>query len=265
MQGDLYSVLGVDREASERAIQGAYRKLARQCHPDVNSDSDAPARFAAVSQAYAVIGNRERRETYDRSLRSAGVVPPPPIVAQPIRCTECGDITAQPRILMFRSTIGILVWSRVRRIEGVYCSRCARRSGLSASLVTAIWGWWAAPAGPFFAAWCILANAGGGSRRPKADRRFALLNAQAFLERRNLDLAYALALEALSGPHGVNGYDAAKARSILDQSKPRDAHRRPLTLKNPWRPDLAYIVAHIILLLAVPLSATVVVWLAYHQ
>src|ERR1700761_8184480 len=170
MQGDLYVVLGVGRDASEDAIQAAYRKLARQWHPDMNSDGGAAARFATVSQAYAILGNRARRETYDRSLRSETVGPPPPIVTQPIRCTECGDVTAQPRILVFRSTIGILVWNRVQRIEGVYCSRCARRSGVKASLISALAGWWAAPLGPFFTAWCILANASGGRRQEKAER-----------------------------------------------------------------------------------------------
>jgi len=265
MQRDHYTVLGVDRDASERAIQSAYRKLARRWHPDVNNDSDAAARFADVSQAYAVVGNRERRETYNRSMRSSGAEPQQPVVTQPIRCTECGDITAQPRILMFRSTIGVLIWNRIQRIEGVYCSRCARRSGVKASLVTAIAGWWAVPAGPFIAAWCIMANAMGGSRRPKADRRLALVNAQAFLERSNPELAYALAREALVGPHGVNGPDAAKAHAIIDQAKPNSSRRRSLTLKNPWRPNPGYIVGHAVLLFAVPVSAIAAAWLMFRH
>jgi len=225
MRRDHYSVLGVGRDASEEAIQTAYRKLARQWHPDLNSDGDATARFAAVSQAYAIVGNPVRRETYNRSIRSESVETPP-VLTQPIRCTECGDITAQPRILMFRSTIGMLVWNRIQRVEGVYCSRCARRAGMKASIVTAIAGWWAAPVGPFVAAWCIIANAVGGSRRPKADRRLVLVNAEAFLERRELDLAHALACEALGGPHGVSGSDAVKARSIIDRSTSNGAPAR---------------------------------------
>jgi len=265
MQGDLYTVLGVGRDASEDAIQAAYRKLARQWHPDVNSDGGAAARFAAVSQAYAILGHRERRETYNRSLRSNSVGAPPPIVTQPIRCTECGEITAQPRILVFRSTIGILVWNRVQKFEGVYCSRCARSSGLRASLITAVAGWWAAPLGPFIAAWCILSNAGGGLRRPKADRRLALVNAQAFLERKHLDLAYALACEALAGRDGVHGEDARTAHSIIDRSRPKSAYLKPLMLKDPWRADIGYIAAHIVLLLAVPVSMAFAVWLFINQ
>jgi DnaJ domain len=265
MQADLYTVLGVSRDASEDAIQAAYRRLARQWHPDVNGDDDAAAQFAAVSQAYAILGHRDRRETYNRSLRSDSVGPPPPIVTQPIRCTDCGDVTAQPRILVFRSTIGILVWNRVQRIEGVYCSRCARRSGLRASLVTAIAGWWAAPLGPFFAAWCILANAGGGSRRRKADRRLALVNAQAFLERRHMDLAYALAREALDGRDGVDGPDAVTAHAIIDRSRPKSTYLRPLTLKDPWRADIGYVAAHVLLLFAVPVSVAAAFWLYIGQ
>ena len=227
----------------------------------MNGDGDAASRFAAVSQAYAILGHRERRETYNRSLRSDSVGPPPPIVNQPIRCTECGDITAQPRILVFRSTVGILVWNRIQRIEGVFCSRCARRSGLRASMVAAIAGWWAAPLGPVFTVWCILTNATGGSRKRKADRRMALVNAQAFLERRHLDLAYALAREALNGRDGVQGPDAAAAHAIIDRSRSKSAYLRPMILKDPWRVDIGYVAAHILLLLAAPVSATVAVWL----
>jgi hypothetical protein len=263
MQRDHYTVLGVDRDASERAIQAAYRKLARQWHPDLNGDSDAAGRFAAVSQAYAIIGNRERRETYNRSMRSSGAEAQQPVLTQPIRCTECGDVTAQPRILMFRSTIGVLIWNRVQRVEGVYCARCARHTGMSASFVTAIGGWWAVPVGPVIAAWCIMANAMGGSRRPKADRRFALVNAQAFLERSNHELAYVLAREALVGPYGVNGSDAVKAQSIIDRAKPTSANRQSLTLKNPWRLNAGYIAVHTVLLLAVPVSVIATAWLIF--
>jgi molecular chaperone DnaJ len=64
--GDYYKVLGVDRKASQEDIKKAYRKLARQYHPDTNSDAGAEARFKGISEAYDVLGDPEKRKTYDR-------------------------------------------------------------------------------------------------------------------------------------------------------------------------------------------------------
>lgn len=63
---DLYGVLGVARDADEDAIRKAYRHLARCYHPDVNpGDAEAEERFKAVSEAYAVLSDEEKRRNYD--------------------------------------------------------------------------------------------------------------------------------------------------------------------------------------------------------
>lgn len=63
---DLYAVLGVARDASEEDIKRAYRKLAREHHPDLNlGDAAAEARFKEVAAAYEVLSKAERRELYD--------------------------------------------------------------------------------------------------------------------------------------------------------------------------------------------------------
>ena len=64
---DYYDVLGVSRSASEKEIRQAYRKLARQFHPDLNpNDKQAEARFKEIGQAYEVLSDADKRKLYDR-------------------------------------------------------------------------------------------------------------------------------------------------------------------------------------------------------
>jgi len=67
MRQDAYELLGVQRGADERAIKKAFRALARQLHPDVNShDPAAEEKFKAAAEAYEVLSDPERRGVYDR-------------------------------------------------------------------------------------------------------------------------------------------------------------------------------------------------------
>ncbi len=77
---DYYDVLGVGRDADETEIKKAFRRLARELHPDVNShDPDAESKFKEAAEAYEVLSDPERRATYDRygrdGLRSGGYAP----------------------------------------------------------------------------------------------------------------------------------------------------------------------------------------------
>ncbi|NWF68159.1 MAG: molecular chaperone DnaJ [Chloroflexi bacterium] len=66
MARDYYEVLGVSRSASKDEIRQAFRRLARQYHPDINKERDAEARFKEINEAHEVLSDDERRARYDR-------------------------------------------------------------------------------------------------------------------------------------------------------------------------------------------------------
>ncbi len=63
---DYYELLGIGRNASQEEIKKAYRKLARQYHPDVNKEPEAESRFKEINEAYEILSDDQKRSAYDR-------------------------------------------------------------------------------------------------------------------------------------------------------------------------------------------------------
>jgi len=67
MANNYYDILGVKRDASEQEIKQAYRRLARQHHPDVNpGNKSAEDRFKKINEAYEVLSDKDKRQKYDQ-------------------------------------------------------------------------------------------------------------------------------------------------------------------------------------------------------
>src|SRR5215203_5512473 len=106
MPRDYYDVLGVSRDANETEVKKAFRRLARELHPDVNQAPDAEDRFKEAAEAYEVLSDAERRRTYDayghEGLRSggfdpgAGLRPPPPMPRPPKKVWKMSSIEPKP-------------------------------------------------------------------------------------------------------------------------------------------------------------------------
>ena len=76
LEKDYYAALGVPKDADQAAIKKAYRKLARQMHPDHNPDDPtAESKFKDVGEAYSVLSDPEQRQQYDQLRAMAGGAP----------------------------------------------------------------------------------------------------------------------------------------------------------------------------------------------
>jgi hypothetical protein len=238
-----YETLGVAAYASAAEIKIAYRALAKELHPDLNQGVDTTADFQRVQVAYDVLGDDSQRAQYD----AYGAVPSSQPEdfddesrhTDPIRCSACDCITAQPRYKVFYLVVSYVFGSYKKPLQGIFCSACEFKIALKATLGTLLLGWWSIT-GFFWTLHALLSNLIGG--------RFSVQNAflqgqQAFYfaQEGNLELAGATARGAVelidkakaSASSGDRGEGLVPLRAALEsliQSLPSNSNGQ--TFKN---------------------------------
>jgi hypothetical protein len=245
-----YARLGVEPTASQDAIKKAYRRLAKELHPDRSPGPSAKNKFQELSEAYETLSNPEARSAYD-ALRYTARKETSSIPSEPICCSRCGKVTAQPRATVFTYTISVIFLTIRNPIQGIFCSSCARKTAFKGSLISALAGWWGFPWGPIYTIGSIIKNAMGGAYSRSVDEGLQWFNTLAFVSQGKLSIGYALARQ-LSTATSKEIADTAQRLVVYLQRNGVPANSP--ALKDPWAPRPFDWVGHALLLLAVPLT-----------
>lgn len=193
-----YRVLGASTGASVVEIRRAYRRLAKELHPDRHpNDPAATAKFQALNEAHGVLSNPEARARYDAACLAADTSNVPRQQVEPITCSSCGAVSAQPRYVIFWYVISVILVTHRRTMQGVFCPSCAANKAVECSAITWLLGWWGFPWGPLWTLGALYRNLLNGTQ--PADVNAQILGRQAlyFLEKGKPDLAAAAVYQAL--------------------------------------------------------------------
>jgi curved DNA-binding protein CbpA len=105
---DHYGILGVPRTATGREISGAYRKLMRTHHPDIDSGATDRSELLRIMAAFAVLRNPTMRAAYDRELRGRQAPPPRSAEPPPQEASPPRSAPQQVPVLVVRRSTGPL-------------------------------------------------------------------------------------------------------------------------------------------------------------
>ena len=201
-----YALLGVIPTASASKIKAAFRQRAKQIHPDRNSSPYAAQEFQRLNEAYSIVIVPETRAQYDTS----GVEVPQyqsqtfnkePL--EPLTCSLCQKVTAQPRYVIFYNVKSLLVMTIRTPVQGIFCRNCADETALRSTIVTWILGWWGFPWGIVFSIQAITHNLLGGSKPNDVNARLLTYQAYVFATQGKFDLARAVGTDALDLSHEI--------------------------------------------------------------
>jgi len=233
-----YAVLGVAASASATDIKRAFRRRAIELHPDTNKSPHAAEMFLLLKEAYETLSNVSRRAVYDTSDLAVdwedADADAQESETEPIVCSACNKITAQPRYVIFLKVKSYVVGTARTATQGIFCSECAAKAALRATLTTWMLGWWALPFGPLYAAHAVIRNTWGGIKPKAINARIAARQAWYFASVGQPELARAIAADALRLTSDDPSDSAVKA-SVLRLLDVNVRGKPSRHLRNSWR------------------------------
>lgn len=195
-----YARIGVLPNASAEEIKKAYRARAMDFHPDRNTEKDTTRAFQDIQEAYAVLSDAKTRAEYDsigiEAEQDAQAADHQPM--EPVVCSKCGCVSAQPRYAIFYEVKSYIFATHRSARQGIFCAECAAKEALKASAITWFLGWWGFPWGPLYTVPALFTNMLGGERPKEHNARIMAYQAAFFATNGKIDLARAVAMEALA-------------------------------------------------------------------
>ncbi|MDE1165493.1 MAG: J domain-containing protein [Pseudomonas sp.] len=193
-----YAVIGLSPDADDDQLKAAYRRRAMQLHPDRNPGTDTTQQFQFLNEAYGVLSDPALQAVYDQGGDEAELEAPVPAeIPAPILCSVCGKISAQPRIVIFKSVKSFLVVTIRKPIASVFCSDCAQKQSLKASATSWLLGWWGFPWGPIYTVQALIGNMFGGTEPPLDNAKMLGYQAYYFYRTGRSDIAQSIAEGAI--------------------------------------------------------------------
>lgn len=236
-----YRVLEVSPSATGAELKAAFRRKAQEYHPDRCKRPDAQMLFQLVNTAYQVLGDPVARAHYD----TATVEPSPDVRAssssnppEPIRCSVCEKVTAQPRYAIFFRVYSAIVVTNRQPVQGIFCRPCADAKCMEATWFTWALAWWGIPWGPAYGLSALFTNMFGGKQPADINARLLAHQAWYFSAIGKRDVAKAIAHDALDmalkAPKDASG-DMGRLRAAIDAFLATyPAGEKTPKLKNVW-------------------------------
>lgn len=254
-----YSLLGISPTESDVEIKTAFRQRAKELHPDRNPLPHAVQQFQRLNEAYEVLSNPEARARYDTLYTE---IPQESVSSQqtelePITCSCCGQVTAQPRYVIFYQVTSFIFVTIRSPIQGIFCPSCAERKVLRSTIVTWLIGWWGLPRGVVYSLTTIIHNLLGGSKPDDVNARLLIYQAWSFATRNKLDLAHAIAIDAKTLAYRVKTDEGFELRNLVDKLLIALEAATPVKrLQNVWSvPNRPFYLQSVILIAVVALVA----------